>query len=57
MNDPDKIKVLALVGFLGAGKTTLLRQMLSAGTDLSDTVVIVNEFGEIGIKRDEDYKD
>jgi G3E family GTPase len=49
MRDPDKIKVLALVGFLGAGKTTLLRQMLAAGADLSDTVVVVNEFGEVGI--------
>ncbi len=42
-------EVVLLSGFLGSGKTTLLKHILSWETDLSDTVVIVNEFGKIGI--------
>ena len=41
-------KVVVLVGFLGAGKTTLLTHLLEAEEDMSGTVVIVNEFGELG---------
>jgi G3E family GTPase len=37
-----------ITGFLGAGKTTLLNRLLKA-PELSGTVVIVNEFGEIGL--------
>lgn len=44
-----KSKVFVLSGFLGAGKTTLLKQILSWQEDLSETVVIVNEFGDVGI--------
>ena len=44
-----KTRLILLAGFLGAGKTTLLKQILSNKTDMSDTVVIINEFGEIGI--------
>ncbi len=44
-----KTSVILLSGFLGAGKTTLLKQILSWDSDLSGTVVIVNEFGEVGI--------
>lgn len=44
-----KTKVLIVAGFLGAGKTTLLKKILSWETDLSGTVVIVNEFGAVGI--------
>jgi G3E family GTPase len=44
-----KADILLLAGFLGAGKTTLLKRILSWEADLSDTVVLVNEFGEIGI--------
>jgi G3E family GTPase len=44
-----KADILLLTGFLGAGKTTLLKRILSWETDLSDTVVLVNEFGDIGI--------
>jgi len=45
----EKSGVVLLSGFLGAGKTTLLRNILSWKDDMSDTVVIVNEFGDIGI--------
>jgi G3E family GTPase len=37
-----------LSGFLGSGKTTLLRRMLDAPR-LSDSAVLVNELGEIGL--------
>jgi len=37
-----------ITGFLGSGKTTLLNQLLQQ-PGLEETVVIVNEFGEIGI--------
>ncbi|MCP4695096.1 MAG: GTP-binding protein [Desulfobacterales bacterium] len=55
MNDPrtsqrgGKIEIILLSGFLGAGKTTLLKQILSRTEDLSDTAVLVNEFGEVGV--------
>lgn len=50
MNDStEKVGIILLTGFLGSGKTTLLKQILSWETDLSDTVVIVNEFGDVGI--------
>jgi G3E family GTPase len=45
----EPIPVILLSGFLGAGKTTLLRHILAWESDLSDTVVIVNEFGKVGI--------
>lgn len=45
----EKTNIFLLAGFLGSGKTTLLNRILSWETDLSDTVVIVNEFGKIGI--------
>ena len=35
-------------GLLGAGKTTLLNRLLGDPA-LADTVVIINEFGEIGL--------
>ena len=37
-----------VTGFLGAGKTTLINRLLGA-RELADTLVIVNEFGEIGL--------
>lgn len=40
--------VWLLTGFLGSGKTTLLARLLRA-PGLTDTAVIVNEFGEVGI--------
>lgn len=39
---------VVLTGFLGSGKTTILRDYL-ASPDASDTAVIVNEAGEIGL--------
>jgi len=37
-----------VTGFLGSGKTTLITGLLRRA-DMADTVVIVNEFGEIGL--------
>jgi G3E family GTPase len=45
---PPPLPVIVLTGFLGAGKTTLLNRLL-ADPALADTLVIVNEFGEIGL--------
>jgi len=44
-----KAAIVLLSGFLGSGKTTLLKRILSWETHLSETVVIVNEFGKVGI--------
>jgi G3E family GTPase len=44
----DRVPVTVLTGFLGSGKTTVLNRLLAA-EDLADTVVIINEFGEIGL--------
>jgi G3E family GTPase len=46
---PAKTQIFLLAGFLGSGKTTLLNRVLSWETDLADTIVLVNEFGKIGI--------
>ena len=42
------VPVNVLTGFLGSGKTTLLRRLLRS-PGLSRTVVLINEFGEIGL--------
>ena len=46
-----EIPVSVITGFLGSGKTTLLRQLLRDPA-LGRTVVIINEFGEVGIDHD-----
>ena len=45
---PDFTPVNLLTGFLGSGKTTLLHRLLQDPA-LSDTAVLINEFGEVGL--------
>ena len=47
MSDPVPIHLIC--GFLGAGKTTLLRRILAEQPEEERLVVLVNEFGELGI--------
>ena len=42
-------KIDIVSGFLGAGKTTLIKKLLSEALESTKTVLIENEFGEIGI--------
>jgi G3E family GTPase len=43
-----RLPVLAVTGFLGSGKTTLIRALLDR-PEGSNTAVVVNEYGEVGI--------
>jgi G3E family GTPase len=43
-----RLPVTLVTGFLGSGKTTMINAALKA-PELSSTVVVVNEFGEVGI--------
>jgi G3E family GTPase len=45
---PDFTPVTLITGFLGSGKTTLLQRLL-LNPALSDTAVLINEFGEISL--------
>jgi len=45
---PNSVPVSVISGFLGSGKTTLLNRLVRH-PDMSDAVVIVNEFGDVGI--------
>jgi G3E family GTPase len=45
---PPPIPLTVLTGFLGAGKTSLLNRMLKDPA-LANSLVIINEFGEIGL--------
>ncbi len=48
MNDEPPLQVSLLTGFLGSGKTTLLNALLRHEA-MSETAVLINEFGDIGI--------
>lgn len=48
MADGERIPVSLVTGFLGSGKTTLISKLLT-NPELRDTVVIVNELGEVAI--------
>ncbi len=45
---PPPFDVAIVTGFLGAGKTTLLNRLLRDPA-LADTLVLINEFGSVGI--------
>lgn len=44
----DLVPIVVLTGFLGSGKTTLLNYLLKQ-SEMSNTLVIINEFGDIGL--------
>jgi G3E family GTPase len=48
LNHTSRIPVTLVTGFLGSGKTTLINAGLKS-PDLARTVVVVNEFGEVGL--------
>jgi G3E family GTPase len=48
MAERSRIPVTLLTGFLGSGKTTLVSRLLR-DPRFSDTAVIINEFGEVGL--------
>jgi G3E family GTPase len=48
LNHKARIPVTLVTGFLGSGKTTLINAGLKS-PDLAKTVVVVNEFGQVGL--------
>lgn len=44
----DRIPVTLLTGFLGSGKTTVLNRLVQQ-PEMADALVLINEFGEIGL--------
>ena len=44
----SRLPVSVITGFLGSGKTTLLNRLLRH-PEMSDSAVIINEWGEVGI--------
>ena len=49
MSEIKKAKVHLFSGFLGTGKTTALRHLMEQKSPDEKWVIVVNEFGEIGI--------
>ena len=49
MSEVKKTKVHLISGFLGTGKTTALKSLMEQKDPNEKWVIIVNEFGEIGI--------
>ena len=47
-NAMDLIPVTLLTGFLGSGKTTVLNRLVQQ-PEMADALVLINEFGEIGL--------
>ena len=50
MSEVKKTKVHLISGFLGTGKTTALKSLMAQKDPNEKWVIIVNEFGEIGIE-------
>lgn len=48
MQEPPLIPINVLTGFLGSGKTTLLNRWVHQ-TSMANTLVVINEFGTIGL--------
>jgi G3E family GTPase len=48
LTSSDPLPTVVLTGFLGSGKTSFLRRVL-ADPAASDTAVLINEFGEVGL--------
>ncbi len=48
VSEAEIMALHVVTGFLGSGKTTLINRLLRA-RELADTLVIVNEWGEIGL--------
>ena len=47
--DMTNTKIDVISGFLGAGKTTFIKRLVEGNKDKGKTIIIENEFGEIGI--------
>ncbi len=51
VDDPDRLPVLVVTGFLGSGKTTMIQRLLRDPA-YAGTAVIVNEFGAVALDHD-----